>query len=72
MATIQIQIPDTKVQTILDAFGYQTTLIDGTANPETPNSFMKRTLIQFVKNRVEAKAKETAFDNTTPIDINIT
>lgn len=71
MAIIQIQVPDTRVQDILEAFGYQTT-IDGVANPENPQVFIKRRIVEFVKNTTEDSLRIKASQNATITKLTIT
>lgn len=58
MATISINIPDTQMPRVLDAFtatfGYSPTLADGTANPETRGQFTRRIIVDWVKSNVVA------------------
>lgn len=71
MAIIQITVPDTRVQDVLDAFGYQAT-IDGVANPETSQVFMKRKIAEYVKGKVEPYLLDKASQNVTITKITIT
>lgn len=74
MASINITIPDDKIDSVVDAmceyFGYQTSIVDDEGgaipNPETKNQFAKKQLKQFIKkvyrkNEVR-KARATVVD----------
>lgn len=71
MANLQITVPDAMVPRITEAFkrqyNYQTTLPDGTANPETENQFLRRMILEYVKGVTGAHeavgAAETARNN---------
>ena len=75
MAKITLEIPDDKLQEVVDSlcatYGYQAKILDKDGkeiiNPETPAQFAKRQVVQFVKevvkssriNKAAAIARET-------------
>jgi len=58
MATISFDVPNAVLPRLADAFaatyGYQATLPDGTANPETKNQFAQRMVRQYARNVLAA------------------
>jgi hypothetical protein len=73
LANLTITVPDALVPRITEAFkaqyDYKATLPDGTANPETEALFMKRMILEYVKQITVAHeavgAAETARTNAT-------
>lgn len=61
---IIIDVPDAQAQRVLNGFcadrGYQPTLPDDTPNPETKAQFVKRLLIQYIKNSVRMNEIQAA------------
>jgi len=61
--TITINIPDAVAARVLNGFassqGYQAT-IDGQANPESKQQFLKRRVIEFIHNHVKFDESEAA------------
>lgn len=74
MAQVTITINNNDVPKVLSAFGYKATLTDGSANPETSPAFMKRTVKEWVLNRVKQYDRQSLLNTAsstviTPIDI---
>lgn len=67
MATLSITIPNAVATRVQDSFcaahGYQATLPDGSANPETKQQFLKRKVVEFIRDSVKA-AEATAAAET--------
>lgn len=66
MAQLTLNIPNDKVQLVLDTFGYQAT-IDGQPNPQTPNQFMKQVIINYVKGNVRQYEESKVVVEDIPI-----
>lgn len=64
MASITFTIPNAVSQRVLDGFcknqGYSATLENGSPNPETQQAFLKRKVVEYVKQAVKASELETA------------
>ena len=64
MASITFTIPDQIAPRVLDGFaiaeGYVAVLDNGTANPETKTQFMRRKIIEYVKNAVRSAEVQDA------------
>lgn len=71
MANLSISIPDAMLPRVTEAFkaayNYQATLPDGTPNPETDTQFVRRQILNYVKELTvaheAASASSTARDN---------
>lgn len=65
--TISLSIPDAQVTRVVNAMcaigNYQSTLADGSANPQTKAQFAKQMLITYVMNTVKAVEAQAAVDN---------
>jgi hypothetical protein len=66
MAKLTIEIPDSRVQDVLDAFGYSE------IDHDNPADFMRDEVIRFVKDKVTNHLKQKEYDKIEISDINIT
>ncbi|MEJ7830780.1 MAG: hypothetical protein WKF91_21405 [Segetibacter sp.] len=80
MAQLIITIPDAVAVRVMNAvttrYGYQATLPNGTANPQTKPEFVRQWLISYLKAAVKEQEGATAAANayntaSTDVDTNI-
>lgn len=74
MATLTFTIPDAALPRVVDAFatayGYQALIGDPpVANPETRGQFMRRHVMEFIKNTVQAVEVNVAAETARATEI---